>query len=125
MNFLSKMFGGLERSYYIREFLFGLIFAIPLILLVNLYEDSLEIRAVMTIISIIFNFLYPYSSFVFQSVVNYIMGDTVFFSDSLTFFMKKFANIGLCWGLSWILAPIGLIYLYFYHTKQEKESVAE
>ncbi|MDG6882163.1 Uncharacterised protein [Phocoenobacter uteri] len=119
-NFLSKTFGGLSRAYYIRQFLFGLIFCVMLGSGVFSTGKMDQIIA-STIGCLVLNILYPYSRFVYESAVNYIMGENAFFTDIKLFLIIKFITMFICWAFSFAIAPIGLAYLYFYHSKQEKE----
>lgn len=71
---------------------------------------------------IINTLLYPYSRFVYESIVNFIMGDNIFFFQGKLFLIYWFIKIWimlLCWVCSIIIAPIGLIYLYFYHSRNQ------
>ncbi|MDP8162523.1 hypothetical protein QJU89_04560 [Pasteurella skyensis] len=123
MGFLSKTFGGLSKSYYIRHFLFGLIFVALLIFTgYSSFERTGNLSHFIAIstFSVVLNILYPYSRFVYESVIDYILGDNFFIFNGIIFLFAKFITMLLCWYFSFIIAPIGLLYLYFYHSKQEK-----
>lgn len=70
--------------------------------------------------AIICALLYPYSRFVYESVVGFIMGDNVFFTSAVLMLLIKYLTMSLCWVFAIFIAPIGLAYLYFHHTKIEK-----
>lgn len=131
MSFFSKTFGGLTASYYIRHFLFGLIIA--LLFGGSLYLSQIQTTRPLDVIQLsiatvylsLSQFLYPYSRFVYESVVGYILGNNVFFMNTSSFIYLKFITMFICWVLAIIIAPLGLIYLYFYHSKQEKQALAE
>lgn len=118
INIFSKTFGGLKLSYYLRHLLFGIaISAIPLVIGFNNSAGiSFNILFVVTINAL----LYPYSRFVYEQIIGYIMGDNVFIVNAIMLLFTKLITIILCWGLSIFIAPIGLLYLFYYHTKQEK-----
>lgn len=123
MSFLSKTFGGLSRSYYIRQFLFGLIFfAFLLFIGYDSYTRSgiHSLLAVNIGYGLVCLFLYPYARFVYESIVGYILGENVFLVNAVFLLTAKFITMALCFFFSIFIAPIGLIYLYFYHSKQEK-----
>ncbi|MDP8161638.1 hypothetical protein QJU89_01330 [Pasteurella skyensis] len=123
-NFVSKTFGGLSRAYYIRQFLFGLIFCV--IFGGAAFSSGKTDQILATVIGcLVLNVLYPYSRFVYESVINYIVGENAFFTEIKLFLIIKLITMAVCWIFSFAIAPIGLIYLYFYHSKQEKETKAE
>lgn len=117
-SILSKTFGGLSFSYYIRQFLFGLVFAVALAFPMFNGQATISISALLAIC--INQFLYPYSRFVYESIVEYILGNNVIISNAIIMLMTKITTMALCWALAVFIAPIGLVYLYFYHSKQEK-----
>ena len=123
MSFLSKTLGGLSKAYYTRQFLFGLIFFIFIVAIsYNGYNHTgkISILVTNTILGLICLLLYPYSRFVYESIIEYILGDNVFFINAPLMLVTKLITIAICFIFSIFIAPIGLIYLYFYHSKQEK-----
>lgn len=81
MSFLSKTLGGLSKAYYTRQFLFGLIFFIFIVAIsYNGYNHTGKISILVTnaILGLICLLLYPYSRFVYESIIEYILGDNVF-----------------------------------------------
>lgn len=123
MSFLSKTLGGLSRAYYTRQFLFGLIFFISIVAIsyngYN-YTGNTSILVKNVILGLICLLLYPYSRFVYESIIEYILGDNVFFVNAPLMLVTKLITMAICFIFSIFIAPIGLIYLYFYHSKQEK-----
>jgi hypothetical protein len=61
--------------------------------------------------------LYPYSRFVYESVTGFIMGENVFFMNAMFLLVMKFFTMAACWFLAMVIAPVGLIYLYFHHSR--------
>lgn len=122
MSFIRKTFGGLNKSYYLRHLFFGFIFYALIGGLILQASgggvDSKLITAALTLTVLLL--LYPYSRFVYESVVDFIVGDHVFYANPLLVLGVKFMTMGLCFAFSWAIAPIGLIFLYFYHSRQEK-----
>ena len=123
MSFLSKTLGGLSKAYYTRQFLFGLIFFI-LIVAISYngynYTGKTSILVTNIILGLICLLLYPYSRFVYESIIEYILGNNVFFVNAPLMLVTKLITMAICFIFSIFIAPIGLIYLYFYHSKQEK-----
>ncbi|WP_118794394.1 hypothetical protein [Haemophilus haemolyticus] len=123
MSFLAKTLGGLSKAYYTRQFLFGLIFFISIVAIsyngYN-YTGNTSILVTNVILGLICLLLYPYSRFVYESIIEYILGDNVFFVNAPLMLVTKLITMAICFIFSIFIAPIGLIYLYFYHSKQEK-----
>jgi|MDSY01.2.fsa_nt_gb hypothetical protein len=126
-NIINKSFKGLSSKYYLRQLLFGfLIFGLVLASMTDSqnYENILRLEGmVMIVFSLICVFLYPYSRFVYESVVNYILGDNLFFTNILIVGIFKFTTMTLCFFLAPFIAPVGLISLYIMHTIQERKSI--
>lgn len=49
------------------------------------------------------------------------MGQNVFFINAIIMLVAKFITMVLCWLFAIFIAPIGLAYLYYYHTKETKQ----
>ncbi len=122
MSFISKTFGGLNKSYYLRHLFFGFIlYALMCGLLLQASKGVIDSKLITAVLMLtVLLLLYPYSRFVYESIVDFILGDHIFFVNPILLLMVKFMTMALCFGFSWIIASIGLIYLYFYHSKQEK-----
>lgn len=116
-----KTLGGLSAPYYIRQFLFGLIFPALMITVLNRSESGIAIG--MWLLLIINTLLYPYARFVYESVINYIQGGHLFIVNALFMLAIKCITMLLCWLFALLIAPIGLAYLYHHHTKAEKQSL--
>lgn len=112
---LQKTFGRLSKTYYFRQLVFGSIFAA--IMFYILSQGNQELRVDNVIFVLISTVLYPYSRFVYESIVNFVMGDTVFFVNALFLLIIKYLTMMLCWVFALFIAPIGLLYLYWYHSK--------
>lgn len=65
--------------------------------------------------------LYPYSRWIYESAVNYVVGTNFFILPASILLFCKFFTMLLCFGLSPIIAPVGLLVLWIYHTLQEKK----
>lgn len=110
-----KSFGGLDRAYYFRHLFFG---AIICAIFVAMIKNTYSAQNSFIIIFIAINtLLYPYSRFVYESVINFILGENVFFVNAILLLFVKFMMMFLCWGFAIFIAPLGLIYLLYYHTK--------
>ena len=115
---LRKTFGGLETPYFLRHLFFGiLIGSLPVYVFL---QDFQQIDIELAIIPLLNTFLYPYSRFIYETIVDFIVGDNSFFVDGFWFLIAKLFTMVLCWSSAILIAPIGLIYLYIYHTRAMK-----
>lgn len=113
---LQKTLGGLSREYYVRQFVFGLIFPAFILLLLppGMENGSLAALVLMCVVNTV---LYPYSRFVYESIVNFIFGNNVFVMPAVTLLILKVITMGVCWSMAIFIAPLGLAYLYYHHSK--------
>lgn len=109
---------GLNKKYFFRQFFFGFLMFILIMLSVIYTNEFKNTEFSIVVISIISTFLYPYSRFVYESVVNFIRGNNVIYVSFLYLLVGKFITISMCWIFSIFLAPIGLVYLYFHHSSR-------
>jgi hypothetical protein len=127
---IKMAFGGLSKACYFRHFLFGLVlFGLPLSAgwAATIYYSPKEAPLEALIILCLTGFpyfavstlLYPYSRFVYEGVVGFIMGNNVFFLRMGDFFLLKGATMAFCFLLAILIAPIGLVYLYFRQNRAE------
>lgn len=116
--FFSKTFGGLTTSYYVRQFIFGSLFAILILSVAANSSAGLMGKPGLIVMSIICTLLYPYSRFVYESVVGYIMGNNVFFVNAVLMLAVKVTTMIMCWSFAIFVAPVGLAYLYWRNSRQ-------
>lgn len=114
----AKTFGGLTPSYYMRQLIFGSLFAILILSVAANSPSGLMSKPGLIVMAIICTLLYPYSRFVYESVVGYVMGDNVFFVNALLMLMVKVFTMAMCWSFAIFVAPVGLAYLYWHHSRQ-------
>lgn len=121
---IEKTFGGLSPSYYFRHLFFGLLVAASYVLVLEYFvarshhSFPIMIWVFLWLYVAICTLFYPYSRFVYESIVNFIVGDNVFFVNAGIMLFIKLITMILCWGFSIFIAPFGLAYLYYHHSKQ-------
>ncbi|MEG5264165.1 hypothetical protein TRP66_07665 [Pseudomonas sp. JDS28PS106] len=114
-DFIRKTFGGLSRQYYLRQLFFGALF-FALIAWTAL-QSKQGINVGIIVFALISTLLYPYSRFVYESIINFIIGNNVFFGNAIMMMTVKLMTMALCWSMAIFIAPVGLVYLYFYHRR--------
>jgi len=115
---IVKTFGGLSASYYFRQFIFGLAFPIFIYLMTS--RGGQSVHASLFLMMVANTLLYPYSRFVYESVVNFVMGENVFFVNAILMLAVKAASMLFCWLGALFIAPVGLVFLYYHHSKGER-----
>jgi len=114
-TFLKYTFGGLSAQYYFRQFIFGCLMAGLIIWVAAQSKTGLSITPVF--VMVVNAMLYPYARFVYESAIGFIMGDNVFHVNALFMLIVKFFTMAMCFSFAIFIAPIGLVYLYFFHRK--------
>lgn len=115
----ANTFGGLSAQYYFRHFFFGLLIS-ALVFYASTHGGS-EVHFGSLLFIVINTFLYPYARFVYESVISFIMGENAFFVNAIFMLCTKFITMAMCWAFSIAIAPIGLAYLFYRHSKATAE----
>lgn len=118
-----KTFGGLTASYLIRQYFFAILLGVFMLGFLSMGESAKTGKIVsgsMIFFVVVNVILYPYARYVFDSIASFILGDNLFILPIPLMLALKFVNIALCFAFAIFMAPAGLLYLYFYHSKQEK-----
>lgn len=115
---IHKTLGGLSMPYYLRHLFFGVLMSA--FVFFATHRSPTGDNSIWSYAFIILNaFIYPYARFVYESVVSFMMGDNVFYLNALIMLFFKFMTIAMCWVFAIFIAPVGLLYLYFYHSRRE------
>ncbi len=117
-DILRKTVGGLDTAYYFRHFFFGLLLSAMLLYPMFTGENATINVGFLTMV-LISLFFYPYSRFVYESIVGFIFGENAFLVDGILFLFVKLITMAICFVLAPYIAIIGFIYLYYYHTKHK------
>ena len=120
---LLKTFGGLSKQYYFRNFVFGLVLVAFFVFMLLKGANGIPVN--FLIMLAVNALLYPYSRFVYESVVGFVIGNNVFISSALFMLAVKLFMMVVCFFCAIVIAPVGLVYLYFYHTKQAQQEQQE
>jgi len=111
---IQKTFGGLSLAYYFRNFVFGSV--IGVIAIYTLMTDPEPVEFGFIAFAVVNTLLYPYSRFVYESVIGFIVGGNTFYPSSGIMLFTKLLTIGLCWAFAIFISPVGLAYLYWHHS---------
>ncbi|WP_253486600.1 hypothetical protein [Pseudomonas citronellolis] len=112
-------FGGFSKKYLFRQLFFGSLFlALTVFDAINGGSNSSVGSVVLSLISTL---LYPYSRFVYESIVGFMLGENLFDVNALLMLVVTFITIFIFWSLVIFVASGGLIYLCFYHYRAAGE----
>lgn len=114
-DILRKTFGGLSTRYYVRHLFFGALFAA--LMISGIINGNKPVQASVIAFIAINTFLYPYSRFVYENVIGFVIGNNAIFVGALLMIIVKTITMMLCWSFAIFIAPIGLAYLYYHHSK--------
>ncbi|EGQ7766881.1 hypothetical protein HJ171_10055 [Vibrio parahaemolyticus] len=116
-EFVKCTFGGLKTSYLVRQYIFGALIAAVFFSAATKNGQDLSIAtiAVFTVNTL----LYPYSRFVYERIVEFVMGNNVFFVNAVLMLTVKAFTMVLCWAAAIFVAPLGLAYIYYHQLKTQ------
>ncbi len=121
---LKNVILGLNPSYYFRNLFFGVLMSGFLIFVeissAKAAGDAPALKEVI-ILSIINTILYPYARYVYERIVDFILGDNVIYINLIFALLFKIFTMFLCWGLAIFIFPIGLIFIFLHQYKESKE----
>jgi len=118
---IFKTFGGLSVYSYFRHFLFGLIFPMMFIFMFSQSHKLPSHIGLLSILSIVNAFLYPYSRFIYEATVDYVVGENIFILNAFVAMFSKIMTMSFCWVFAIYISPIGLAYLYYFNTKNQSK----
>ncbi len=113
MKSIKELFASLNASYLMRQYVFGFI---CYALLIYINKDTLNAQIIVILtISLL---LYPFAMFVYDSIVNFLLGDNIVFKSlGLTIILGVIKTVGI-FVFSIFIAPVGIIYLYLTRGKR-------
>ena len=121
-KFFIRSFFGLSKKYYFRQLIFGLFYFVIFCYFINNDKHINGIFPLQSHKNIFLTFyfpcifIYPYSRFVYESIASFIIGENKITMPFVTAISLKWATMTLCFLLSPIIAPIGLISIFIYHS---------
>lgn len=116
MNLIKKIFSGVDRQYLVKSYIISFLFTA---FLVNLSSEGAgyPMPPVLLIISMV---LFPFAAIVWDDLMNTLMGGHVIVLPLIFLVMWKMMKILFLFMFSILIAPIGILYIYFangYHKK--------
>lgn len=112
-EFIACTLGALTWSYLFRQYIFSLIIAG--MVFEAQFSSKVPTDGVVAMI-VVNSLLYPYSRFVYEAIIDFIIGDNQFTVNALWMLAVKVTTMCFCWFGAVFIAPFGLIYLYIRNT---------
>ncbi|QCI10679.1 hypothetical protein E6B08_04320 [Pseudomonas putida] len=107
----ATIFGSMKSGYYFRQLVFGAI--LGALFITGKIKSSPDLPLGEIAMALVSTVLYPYSRFVYESIVGFIMGNNLFVVPGLILLLVKFFTMIMCWFLAIFIAPLGLAYIYW------------
>ena len=117
---IQKTLVGLSLPYYLRQFFFAFVIA-ALVFFMSI-QGGRSMPLGMAFFIVINTLLYPYSRFIYERVIGFVLGDNFFLVNAILMLIVKFITMLMCWCFAIFVAPIGLAYLYYHHSKLERSN---
>ncbi|MGQ3849668.1 hypothetical protein [Pseudomonas capsici] len=117
-SFFFKTFGGLPPSYYTRQLIFGALITAGILWVLSSSTKGMSANPGMIALLFFNTLLYPYSRFLYERVVGFIMGGNIFFVNAAFMLAAKVITMSMCWSFAIFIAPVGLAYLYWHNSRQ-------
>ncbi|CED61989.1 putative uncharacterized FRG domain protein [Moritella viscosa] len=115
-QFFIDTFGGLKTSYLIRQYIFAIFLALFFSTMMTKNGHVLSFGEITMLT--INTALYPYSRFVYESIVEFIVGENNFYVNTILMLFVKFITMAICWSTAILISPLGLAYIYFRNTRE-------
>lgn len=109
MDKVKNIFKSMDNSWLIRHYLFS--FAFLIVLTIN-GKDSQSFFPIGFLFFLLSSLLYPFAMFVYESLINLIVGDNLFILPLIPMLIWKFVRFVFIFILAIPIGVIGFIYLY-------------
>jgi hypothetical protein len=113
MNCFRRIFSGLHPSYIIRSYLIGLVFFGMIAAVAASSKEQAGLPLGMIAISVLNTLLFPFSKLVWDELRNLALGNNVIIMNAIFLFMLKWLINTLLWGFAIVVAPAGILYLWY------------
>ena len=122
-HFIATTFGGLSLRYFLRQLFFGI--GMSALIVFAITQGDGQVRMDQLLLLTVNALLYPYSRFIYEQAVGFLLGDNVFFVNAVMLLVVKIFTMTLCWSFAIFIAPLGLAYLFFYHRRTQGQENIE
>jgi len=124
MNFIRRIFSGVQPTYLIRSYLIGLIFFALIVGMALSAETKSGTPVGLLAFGTLSTLLFPFAKLVWDELRDLAFGNNVIFMNAIFLFMLKWFVNGFLWAFAIFVAPVGILYLWF-RTRQAKVPLEE
>lgn len=114
---IARSFGGLRGEFYLRQLVFGVAIAAVMFWMKTLGRPATSSLLIVLTVNAL---LYPYARFVWISICDFILGETVLYLPAAIVLFAKLVTMFFCFTLAVLIAPLGLLYLYLSHDRRAR-----
>ncbi|MGX7394433.1 hypothetical protein [Carnobacterium mobile] len=111
-QFVHAVFTSLQLSYFIRQYVFSGMIAALVYFGIN-RTPSFDLLLILNFL------LYPFAMFAYDSLIHLLLGNTVWIMSGLWSLIYGALKRILIFFFSTLIAPIGMLLLYFMNRKRE------
>lgn len=111
-QFVHAVFTSLQPAYFIRQYVFSG-------MMVALVYFGINRTSSFTLLSILNFLLYPFAMFAYDSLIHLLLGNTLWIMSGLWSLIYGALKRILIFFFSTLIAPIGILLLYFMNRKRE------
>jgi hypothetical protein len=108
---ILNAFGGLDKPYLFKQYIIGVVVCITFGVIASKYGQGLGLYTLLTFA--VNTVLYPYSRYLFESLIEMVFGNTRFDKSSGVLIAIKLLSIVFCWSAALFIAPLGLLFIHF------------
>lgn len=107
-QFIRKIFSGVDTAYLIKSYFVSFVFLAVCLWAMNGQEAGLYMYTYVFVSFLLF----PFSSILWDDLINTIMDGNTFILPIYFFVVWKIIKVTILYGFAVFIAPIGLIYVY-------------
>lgn len=122
-SFLDVIFGSVKTSYLLKHYAFAFVLVVAILYSTFSQGFNNVINNFGLLIIVIISFvLYPFAMYVYNSLVQTILGDKTYFKEGALHFLLRILWIivrgCIIFALTIFIAPLGMLYLWIKNRKK-------
>lgn len=122
MNFIKRIFGGLNTSYLIRAYLISLYWFAPLMIMEIYFALNSErgVNFPFVAFATVSTLLFPFAKLVWDELSELLLGNNIFIMDAFFSILLKLFISAILWVFAIFIAPFGILYLW-HRTREPRQ----
>lgn len=112
MDIIRRIFSGVSNEYLFKSYVISAI--ITALLCISAMESIHDIWGILTLGMVFILFLlFPFSAIVWDDFITTMMGGNIIFLPVPIMLIWKFFKIVILYFFSWLVGPIGILYVLY------------